>query len=114
MSGAEHWDGVAPGERETAPIALPEEGELGPEECYVPAGWCWIGRGRGGADSLPARRLWVDAFVIARFPVTNRAWLAYLDELLARRARGGCRSPRARASRSAVADGGDGLLAWGA
>src|SRR5262249_43629210 len=29
-----HWDGCAPSESEPYPIALPAEGELGPDDCY--------------------------------------------------------------------------------
>ncbi|MFS8064758.1 MAG: bifunctional serine/threonine-protein kinase/formylglycine-generating enzyme family protein [Byssovorax sp.] len=77
-----HWDGVPPGESEAYPVRLPEEGELGAEECYVPAGWCWVGGDPEAADSLPARRIWVDGFVIRRFPVTCGEYLAFLNDLV--------------------------------
>ena len=78
-----HWDGRAPGEREPCPIKLLPEEELGPDDVYVPAGWCWTGGDRHAADSLPARRLWIDPFVIRRFPVTNREYLEFLNDLVA-------------------------------
>lgn len=78
-----HWDGRAPGEPEPSPIALPLEDELGPEDCYVPAGWCWTGGDPEAGDSLPLRRLWIDAFVIRRFPVTNAEYVAFLNDLVA-------------------------------
>jgi formylglycine-generating enzyme required for sulfatase activity/tRNA A-37 threonylcarbamoyl transferase component Bud32 len=77
-----HWDGRAPGAREPFAIALPEEGEIGPEERYVPAGWCWIGGDPDAADSLPRRRVWVDGFVMGRFPVTSGEYLTFLNELV--------------------------------
>jgi eukaryotic-like serine/threonine-protein kinase len=77
-----HWDGCAPGEEEPFPITLPGEGDLGPDDCHVPAGWCWIGGDPGAADSLPARRIWIDAFVIRRFPVTNLEYLEFLNDLV--------------------------------
>ncbi|WP_437623923.1 protein kinase domain-containing protein [Sorangium sp. So ce1151] len=77
-----HWDGVPPGEGEAHPVRLPEEGELGAEECHVPAGWAWIGGDPDAADSLPGRRIWIDAFVIGRFPVTDRDYLEFLNDLL--------------------------------
>ncbi|KYF88553.1 hypothetical protein BE20_40675 [Sorangium cellulosum] len=77
-----HWDGVMPGEAEPHAIPLPREGELGPDEVYVPAGWCWTGGDPQAADSLPGRRVWVDGFVIGRFPVTNREYLAFLNDLV--------------------------------
>ena len=77
-----HWDGVPPGESEASPVRLPEEGELGAEDCYVPAGWSWIGGDKDAADSLPGRRIWIDAFVLGRFPVTCGEYLAFLNELV--------------------------------
>lgn len=65
-----HWDGVPPGERAPAPIRLPRVGELDDDEILVPAGWCWVGGDPYAFGPLPARLLWVDAFVIGRFPVT--------------------------------------------
>jgi eukaryotic-like serine/threonine-protein kinase len=78
-----HWDGCAPGETEPHPIALPLEGELGPDDCYVPAGWCWTGGDPEAADGLPLQRMWIDGFVMRRFPVTNREYLAFLNDLVA-------------------------------
>jgi serine/threonine-protein kinase len=79
-----HWDGVAPGDDAPTPVWLPPRGQLGPDEVYVPAGWF-----RSGGDpeipewSLPARRLWCEALVVQRFPVTNARYLAFLDDLVA-------------------------------
>jgi serine/threonine-protein kinase len=77
-----HWDGAPPGESEAYPVRLPEEGELGAEECYVPAGWSWIGGDKDAADSLQARRVWIDGFVMGRFPVTCADYLAFLNDLV--------------------------------
>jgi eukaryotic-like serine/threonine-protein kinase len=106
-----HWDGRAPGEGEPHPIVLPEEGELGPEECYVPAGWCWTGGDPEASDSLPARRIWIDGFVVTRFPVTNREWIAYLDDLLdaGREEEIAASCPR---KHLVATDGDDGRPAW--
>jgi serine/threonine-protein kinase len=78
-----HWDGCAPGESEPYPIVLPREEDLGEDDCYVPAGWSWIGGEVGAADTLPQRRIWVDAFVLRRFPVTNAEYLEFLNDLVA-------------------------------
>jgi len=78
-----HWDGVAPGGDEAYPIALPAEEELGADEVYVPAGWCWTGGDPDASDSLPATRVWVDAFAIRRVAVTNAEYIAFLNDLLA-------------------------------
>ncbi len=77
-----HWDGIPPGEKEAFAVPLPREGEIGAEEVYVPAGWCWIGGDPEALDSLPAQRIWIDGFVIGRFPVTNGEYLAFLDDLV--------------------------------
>jgi formylglycine-generating enzyme required for sulfatase activity len=71
------WSLTPPGESEPAPIFLPALGSLGPNERYVPAGWFWAGAGRA------MRRVWVDGFVMARFPVTNAQYTAWLDTLAA-------------------------------
>ncbi len=34
----------ARGDRAPTPSPCLREGELGPDDCYVPAGWCWVGR----------------------------------------------------------------------
>lgn len=78
-----HWDGVRPGDRDPHPVWLPPEGRFGPDDLYVPAGWF-----RSGGDpevfyGHPARRWWCDAVVMKRFPVTNREFIAFLDDLVA-------------------------------
>ncbi|MCB9697464.1 MAG: SUMF1/EgtB/PvdO family nonheme iron enzyme [Alphaproteobacteria bacterium] len=79
----EHWDGVRPNGVGPAPIELPEPSALGPDDVYVPAGWFEAGGTVTGALA-PGTRLWCDAFVVRRFPVTNREYLAFLDDLVAR------------------------------
>jgi serine/threonine-protein kinase len=78
-----HWDGRAPGEDEPFPIHLPHEDELGPDDVYVPAGWCWTGGDPDTSDSLPRRRVWMDGFVMRRFPVTTGEYLKFLNDLVA-------------------------------
>ncbi|MCB9766084.1 MAG: SUMF1/EgtB/PvdO family nonheme iron enzyme [Alphaproteobacteria bacterium] len=77
-----HWDGVPPGETRPLPIVLPREGELGEDDRYVPAGWFLCGGDAGAPRSLPQRRIWVEPFVIRRFPVTNAEYLAFLNALV--------------------------------
>ncbi len=79
----EHWDGVPPAGREPRPVYLPREEELGPEDVYVPAGWSWVGGDARAPRSLPRQRVWVEGFVMRRFPVTNREYLAFLNDLVA-------------------------------
>ena len=61
---------------------IPRENELGPEDCYVPAGFFVSGGDPEAADGLARQRLWVDGFVIGAFPVRQREYLAFLNALL--------------------------------
>lgn len=78
-----HWDGLPPGAKACLPIFLPPRGFLGPEEVYIPAGWFRAGGDAEITTSFPATRLWCDAFVMDRFPITNRQYIAFLDDLMA-------------------------------
>jgi eukaryotic-like serine/threonine-protein kinase len=79
----ERWDGVPPGEAEPFPIRLPRTGELGPDDCYVPAGWSWSGDDEF-ATTLPLRRTWMGPLVVRRFPVTLEEYAAFLNDLVER------------------------------
>ena len=78
-----HWDGRPPGEITPHAIRLLGEGDLGRDDVYVPAGYCWTGGDPLAVDSLPLRRVWVEAFVMRRYPVTNAEYLEFLNDLLA-------------------------------
>ncbi|MFT5681562.1 MAG: sulfatase activating formylglycine-generating enzyme [Myxococcota bacterium] len=65
------------------PVPLLPAESLGPEDCYVPAGPFWSGGDPEAADGLPARRVWVEGFVIRRHPVTNAEYLSFLNDLVA-------------------------------
>jgi len=77
-----HWDGVAPGGTAARPIRLPPKGCLGPEDVWIAEGWFQSGGDPSAGQPLPERRLWCDAFVIRRFPVTNAEYLVYLNDLV--------------------------------
>jgi len=79
----EHWDGIRPGSSTSFPIYLPKEGEIGPDEHYVPAGWFRSGGDPGASNALSWRKLWVDGFVMQRFPVTNGEYIEFLNDLVA-------------------------------
>ena len=72
----EDWSGVPPGADAPHPVALPRAQDLEPDVCYVPQGWCLVG------DDLV--QVWCDGFLIQRFPVTNRQYIAFLDDLVDR------------------------------
>jgi serine/threonine-protein kinase len=80
----EHAHGVAPSERETRAVRLPGRSELDAEDCLIPAGWFWSGGDPEALGTLPRRRLWCDDVVVRRFPVTNREYIRFLDDLVAR------------------------------
>jgi formylglycine-generating enzyme required for sulfatase activity len=79
-----HWHGVPPGAERPRPILLPPGPELGPEDCYVPAGWFWSGGASVSERMLPLQRVWCEGWVVRRFPVTNREYIVFLDDLIKR------------------------------
>jgi eukaryotic-like serine/threonine-protein kinase len=78
----EHWRAAAPGVDEPAPVHLLDKDAIGPEEVYVPGGWFLCGGDERAPQSLDRQRLWVDDFIIQRFPVTHRQYLLFLNGLL--------------------------------
>ena len=102
----EHWRCGA------SPIPLPLEGDLGPEDCHVPAGFCWTGGDPEAADSLPLQRVWIDAFVMRRFPTTNAEYLEFLNGLWASGREEEALSACPRAQLGMAADAGE-RLAFG-
>lgn len=79
----EHWDGKMPRSQQPHAIRLPRRGEVAEDEIYVPAGYAWTGGDPEAPDSLPWQRVWIDGFVIGRYPVTNEAYLSFLNDLVA-------------------------------
>ncbi|MFO0762666.1 MAG: SUMF1/EgtB/PvdO family nonheme iron enzyme [Byssovorax sp.] len=77
----EHWDGIRPGGAAPSPVRLLRDGELGPDDIYVPAGFFVAGGDPRAGEAMPRRRLWLDGFVIRRHPVTNREYLGFLNAL---------------------------------
>lgn len=77
----EHWDGLRPGS--AGPWVIPLlPADLAPDDVVVPAGWCLLGGDPAAGESLPLRRLWVDAFIMRRHPVTQAEYLAFLNDLV--------------------------------
>ena len=76
----QEWSLTPPGQVDPAPIVLPETIEDG--AVYVPAGWFVCGGDPDARLSFPRQAVWVDGFVMQRFPVTNEAYLRFLNALL--------------------------------
>ncbi|MCB9674385.1 MAG: SUMF1/EgtB/PvdO family nonheme iron enzyme [Alphaproteobacteria bacterium] len=75
----EGWDTVdAAGTRHPVRVV-----PTGPNEVLVPAGWARLGGDPDALFALRARRRWLDAFVVQRFPVTVGAYFEFLNALLA-------------------------------
>jgi formylglycine-generating enzyme required for sulfatase activity/tRNA A-37 threonylcarbamoyl transferase component Bud32 len=77
-----HWDGVRPGDRDPTPILLPAQGELLPDEVYVPAGWFMAGDDSDEDASLPRCRLWADPFVLSRHHITHAQYIDFINDLV--------------------------------
>ncbi|MEM7789745.1 MAG: serine/threonine-protein kinase, partial [Bacteroidota bacterium] len=52
LDRGEHWEGRDP-DGQLVPVALPAPGTLGPDECYVPAGWFLAGGDPDAPESQP-------------------------------------------------------------
>ena len=77
----DHHDGLTP-EGEPFAIKLLPLGTLEEDDCYVPGGWCRLGGDPHTPNSLPAQKVWIDAFVMKRFSVTNTQYIQFLNDLL--------------------------------
>ena len=49
------------------------------EMVEIPAGWFWMGWEEGHPGERPRHRVWLDAFAIARAPVSNADYACFLD-----------------------------------
>lgn len=80
-----HWTNLPPAHHPRAGdprVRMPAAGVIRPDEVFVAAGWTLTGAPTA-KSGLPWRTLWIDDFAIHRTPVTNRAYIAYLDALVA-------------------------------
>jgi serine/threonine-protein kinase len=105
----EHWHGRPPRRDQTRPIHLPRTSELGADDIYIAPGWTWRGGDTHAVEPHSRQRLWLDGFVMRRFPVTNREYLGYLNLLVQA---GTSELAEQHAPREPRQGGGVGLLLW--
>jgi serine/threonine-protein kinase len=82
MGRSQEWSNRPTSDAAPVTLALPFLDEMGHDDLYVPAGQFWSGGDTRALESLPRRQVWVDGFVMRRFPVTNREYLLFLNGLV--------------------------------
>jgi serine/threonine-protein kinase len=75
------WVPAPPGSTRVLPLALARHGEDPDDAIRIHAGWAWCGGDREALASLPRTRVWTDPYLIQRHPVTNAAYLRFLNAL---------------------------------
>ena len=76
------FSSIAPGDPDPTAINLPRRGTIAADTRLIPTGYFVAGGDSLALDGLPRQRIWVDSFVMQRHPVTNRAYLAFLNALV--------------------------------
>ena len=76
-----HANGIPPGEMGPEPIHLPPDGVFFDDEVLVPSGWFEAGGDAEAPNGLARQAVWVDAFVMQRFPVTHSAYLSFVESV---------------------------------
>lgn len=79
---AERWCATPEDEDRPRPVHLPKRGTVGPNEVYILAGWFPCGGDRRAPQALNHERIWVEDFIIQRYPVTHRDYLVFLNALV--------------------------------
>jgi sulfatase modifying factor 1 len=59
----------------------PQIGYVEPAMRSIPEGWFWMGCDDGRDDERPVHRVWVDAFKLAAYQVTNAEYACYLETM---------------------------------
>ncbi len=81
------WTWLPPEAAEEGELPLLREHELGKDDIYVPAGWYDVGGDPQGAGALPPRRIWMQGYIIRRFPVAHAEYIEFLDDVTRTRGR---------------------------
>ncbi len=75
----ESWATIRPGDRD--PLVHRVPALRSPDDCWMPAGWFVSGGDPLASDGIARRRLFVGDRIVQRHVVTNRRYLAFLDDL---------------------------------
>ena len=78
----EHWDGKHPNDESSQEIWLPPLGTLDKEDCYIPQGWFYSGGDPNLPTSLPYRKIWINSLILKKFPVRNKEYIQFLNDLI--------------------------------
>ncbi|HJX11689.1 MAG TPA: SUMF1/EgtB/PvdO family nonheme iron enzyme, partial [Candidatus Binatia bacterium] len=54
--------------------------QANPDLIVIPEGFFLMGSENGQENEMPRHRVWIDRFALARFPVTNREYKAFVKE----------------------------------
>lgn len=77
------WTNTHPATNRPAPLRLLPARALDDDDVYVPAGWFHAGGDpRAPGNPLSGRKVWVEGFVVKRYPVTHRQYLQFLNGLV--------------------------------
>ena len=77
------WSALHPNTGLPAPLRLLPDRALDADSVYVPGGWFLAGGdNKAPGTPLSRRRVWVESFVVDRFPVTHRKYLRFLNALV--------------------------------
>jgi formylglycine-generating enzyme required for sulfatase activity len=75
-----NWNGIPPNATQILPIWLPPKGSLSTNERYIPAGHFQYGGDQTIDTKQKLTTLWLDGFIIAAHPFTNRQYIALLNQ----------------------------------
>lgn len=75
----EHWNPIHPC---TGQLKTLQSVDFAEDECFVPGGWFHCGGDTKALNVLPRKRVWIEDFVMLKYPVTNRDYLLFLNMLI--------------------------------
>ncbi|MEC8379111.1 MAG: bifunctional serine/threonine-protein kinase/formylglycine-generating enzyme family protein [Myxococcota bacterium] len=76
------WSSTPPDHEKPQPIRLMRADAAEENDLFIPAGWTYVGDPENTPNALPFTGVWVEDFVIQKTPVTNRAYIEFLNDLI--------------------------------